>query len=374
MSVTPVKPRILCVDDEPRVLQGLGLHLRKKFDMTAAGSGAEALALLAAGKTFAVVVSDMRMPQMDGAQFLTQVRQVAPQTVRMLLTGHADMNAATAAINEGQIFRFLTKPCPPEQLISAMDAAVEQNRLLTAERDLLERTLHGSVRALTDVLSLTNPVAFGRSDRVKQQVTKICEALDLRDRWHIEVAAMLSQIGCVTLDPELAEKVYFGHDLTHDEAEQVRRLPDLTARLLGHIPRLEPVLELLSGRAKDLPGHVLKAAIDFDALESRGSNPQSAIDTLRARGHDPRVTDALSRLHGAQDVHETRELHIHQIRPGMVLLDEVRTGGGLLLAARGYEVTDSFVARAQTWSPTHVPKPIRVRLPHTQPIATRAAV
>ncbi|NIQ03497.1 MAG: response regulator, partial [Nitrospinaceae bacterium] len=94
---------------------------------------------------FAVVVSDMRMPDMDGIQFLSRVREHYPQTVRMMLTGYADVKTAMNAVNEGNIFRFMTKPCPPEVFEKVLSAGIEQYRLITAERDLLERTLKGSV-------------------------------------------------------------------------------------------------------------------------------------------------------------------------------------------------------------------------------------
>ena len=145
-----------------------------------------------------LVISDMRMPAMDGATFLKYARTGAPDTVRVLLTGQADMDSAIAAVNEGNIFRFLTKPCPIDVLLTALKACVEQHRLVTAERVLLEETLRGSVKMLTEVLSLVSPTAFGRAARLQQRVAAIAAQMGIRDRWHIEVAAMVSQIGPVT--------------------------------------------------------------------------------------------------------------------------------------------------------------------------------
>ena len=162
-----VRPRVLCVDDEPQVLDGLTLNLRRDFEVVTASSGADALAEIAARGPFAVIISDMRMPRMDGAQFLRRAREIAPDSVRMLLTGQTDLASAIAVVNEGQIFRFLTKPCAPDQLIAMVRAAVDQHRLLTSERELLERTLHGSIEALTDLLAVAHPVAFGRAGRIK---------------------------------------------------------------------------------------------------------------------------------------------------------------------------------------------------------------
>jgi hypothetical protein len=117
-----------------------------------------------------VVVSDLQMPGMDGITLLSSLRKVSPDTVRVLLTGHADVDAAIAAVNEGNIFRFLRKPCPPGALLRALEASVEQYRLITAERVLLEQTLRGSLKTLTDILAFVNPVAFGRAIRSRKIV------------------------------------------------------------------------------------------------------------------------------------------------------------------------------------------------------------
>jgi DNA-binding NtrC family response regulator len=155
---------VLCVDDEPKILEGVALHLRRHYRISMATSGTEGLAIVGGSDPPAVVVSDMRMPEMDGATFLGKVKEQAPDIVRLLLTGQADMTSAIAAVNQGQIFRFLTKPCNAQTLLAAIAAAAEQYRLLTAERELLEKTLRGSIKALTEVLSLANPLIFGRAN------------------------------------------------------------------------------------------------------------------------------------------------------------------------------------------------------------------
>ena len=123
MTTKPL-PRVLCVDDEERVVQGLALHLRKDYEVHVAVSGAQALERLRDMKGAAVIISDMRMPGMDGATLLQVVMQKYPDTTRILLTGEAGREIAVAAVNKGQIFRFLTKPCPAEQLKSAVEAGV----------------------------------------------------------------------------------------------------------------------------------------------------------------------------------------------------------------------------------------------------------
>src|SRR6185369_5004198 len=205
MDAIVTRARVLCVDDEANVLAGLSVHLHRRYDVVTATSGAAGLASLAGDPAISIVVSDMRMPGMSGAEFLAEARRLRPDAVRLLLTGHLDLDVAIAAVNDGQVFRFLTKPCPPPTLLAALAAAAEQHRLVTAERVLLEQTLRGAVQTLVDVLSITNPAAFGRATRIKQHASEIAAQLGMEERWQLEVAALLSQLGCITLPADTAE-------------------------------------------------------------------------------------------------------------------------------------------------------------------------
>src|SRR5579871_297454 len=204
------KLEVLCVDDEPQVLEGLRLYLKQHYFVHLVGNGAEGLELLRDNRNIAVILSDMRMPVMDGAKFLNAARTAAPDSVRMLLTGYTDMQSAVAAVNEGQIFRFICKPCPPDQLLAAFRAAVVQHELIVAEKVLLQQTLLGCVESLAKVLSLTKPAAFGRALRLRAKVRSVVEHLGLQSQWHIEAAAVLSQLGAVTLSEETLMKLNEG--------------------------------------------------------------------------------------------------------------------------------------------------------------------
>jgi CheY-like chemotaxis protein len=375
-------PKVLCVDDEPQVLAGLTLHLRRRYNLSTATSGADGLKLLESHRDMAVVVSDMRMPSMDGAAFLSKARQAVPDAVRILLTGQSDMDSAISAVNEGQIFRFLTKPCPSPLLLASIQAACEHHRLITAERVLLEQTLRGSIKALSDVLSLTDPLSFGRGSRVKELVSNLAAHLGIEQLWQVEVAAMLSQLGCIALPAETTEKLYYGRSLTDDEQEMVDRVPRVTEDLLGSIPRLESVLAILSGssksyRAVDLGtldaearlvhdgAHLLRVAVDFDVLETQGKSAIGAIDVMRGRSgaYDPRILDALIALQGVERGEEVREVGVADLQIGMVFAEDVRTDSDTLLVARGFEVTAGMVERARNARRGSIKEPIRVIVP-----------
>ncbi|MCB0212678.1 MAG: response regulator, partial [Anaerolineae bacterium] len=182
--------KILLVDDETNIRRSYKRSLYGQFNLETAASGQEGLALLADEGPFAVVISDMRMPVMNGIQFLTEVKAMFPDTVRMMLTGNADLQTVLNAVNKGYLFRFLVKPCSLADMTEALTTGLEQYRLRTAERDVLEKTLKGSIELLTDVLNQLNPVAFKRTVRLRTIVQKLVSHLKLEDAWQYELAAM----------------------------------------------------------------------------------------------------------------------------------------------------------------------------------------
>jgi FixJ family two-component response regulator len=131
--------KILFVDDEPAVLDGYRRMLHREFEVDTAVGGERGLMLIHDSGPYGIVISDMRMPGMDGAEFLSQVRQKSPETMRMLLTGYTDINAAIKAVNEGNIFRFLTKPCSKETLVEAIHIGMDQYRSITTEKQLAKK-------------------------------------------------------------------------------------------------------------------------------------------------------------------------------------------------------------------------------------------
>jgi DNA-binding NtrC family response regulator len=133
--------KVLFVDDDPNLLSSCERSFRRRFQVETAEGGEAALQKIAERGPFAVVVSDRQMPRMDGITLLSLVRQRAPNTVRIMLTDNADLEGAIKVVNEGNIFRFLTKPCPPEILGKAVEDALGQYRLVTAEEELLNKKI-----------------------------------------------------------------------------------------------------------------------------------------------------------------------------------------------------------------------------------------
>jgi response regulator RpfG family c-di-GMP phosphodiesterase len=366
-------PHVLCVDDEPRIVDGLALHLRRDYQVLTANGAQSALQVLKDHGAPAVVVSDMRMPGMDGAAFLKHVKHLYPETTRILLTGDPGRDVAIAAVNEGQIFRYLTKPCAPDQLRMAIEAGVVHHRLLVAEKVLLQETLIGCIRALIDILAITNPVAFGRATRVKRLAADLAAAVGTKDFWQLEAAAMLSQIGYISLPTELVEKLYYGKRLTPDERVLADGAPQVAQKLLGRIPRLEAVMEILAASQQvksDVPegliklgAGILRLVLEYDAQIAQGRPVHEAIAATRAQAlrHDGKLVERLELLVGASvSAQQLSEVAVGDLIPGMVFVDDLRTHVGTLLVPKGFEVTETFLERMRNFGPGILQERVRV--------------
>jgi response regulator RpfG family c-di-GMP phosphodiesterase len=359
--------KILCVDDDANILDSYRRQLRKQFHIETAQGPERGLAALKASGPFAVVLSDMRMPGMNGIQFLAQVRVLAPDAVRVMLTGYADVDTAIAAVNEGNLFRFLSKPCPPEVLSTALEACVRQYRLVLSERELLEKTLGGSVKVLTEILGLVNPAAFSRASRIRRSVQQMVRALELPNGWQFELAAMLSQIGCLTLPHEILEKIEAGQPLSWEEQEMFASHPSIGRNLLANIPRLELISRMIetqqahylpaSGEPQQqdqaqLGGQMLRVALDLDRLLMQGRSPRAAIGELHKRRgeYDPRLLAALDQSDDGRTFSTVRSITVRELAVGMILGESIHAKSGLLLVARGQEVTQPVLERLRSFS------------------------
>lgn len=370
--------RVLIIDDDANLIAGLRRQLRGRYDLATAVGGEEGLAAISAEQPIAVVVCDMRMPGMDGIEVLKRFRQRAPETVRMMLTGNADQQTAIDAINEGAIFRFFTKPCAVETLTAGIDAGLEQHRLVTAERDLLEKTLSGSVKVLMGVLSLGDPLAYGRASRMRDWVRRIAAPLGVKAHWQLEIAAMLAPIGLVSLPAETLAALRAGEALSPEEKAMVARVPQAAHDLIANIPRLRPVAEVVllqnkgydgsgypedDGRTRsDLPEHarVLKILTDLSVLTDGPTVPRGAFDRLydSPEKYDPRLLADIRRVledspSSSQAAVTYARVPVHLLMPGDYLRSDLTLENGKLILAKGVQLTEAQVARLRNLVKIH---------------------
>jgi response regulator RpfG family c-di-GMP phosphodiesterase len=353
-----MKPKILLVDDEENVLQAYTRVLRGRFALDTALGGEAALECMATRGPFAVVVSDMRMPGMDGVEFLAWARAQHPDTVRIMLTGNADQATAMAAVNRGAIFRFLTKPCDSELLSETLDLAVRQHELITAEKALVEGTLKGAIKMLVELLSCLDPISFGRAQAIAGHAEAIAREMHMANPWVLGVASILSQIGILTLPDGVSTKIQTGSFLNSSERELANRIPEIGADLIRNIPRLEEVAEAvlymnknfngtgfpindLKEQAIPLGGRILRVVWDYERLLPKFSHPLSVLRDMETRTtwYDLKVLKAFAACLDREGVEEPiaapQQIGLRDLRAGHVMTQGIETMDGLLVVPEG---------------------------------------
>jgi len=384
--------KILCVDDEPNILSGYQRSLRKQFQIETAEGGAEALKKMEESGPYAVLVTDMRMPGMDGVQFLQEAQRVAPDSVRIMLTGNADQKTATDAVNAGQVFRFLNKPCSPEDLAGALTAGLEYHRLITSEKELLEKTLGGTIKMLMEILATVDPEMFGRAQALRRNMRALAGALlaagvlTRKDLWPLELAALLSQIGSVTVPAFVANKVRWGEPLTETEHKMWQQVPETGYTFLHNIPRLEPVAEIVRYQQKQYDGggvpagalagesiprgaRMLKVLLDLADIEARNVSRAGAFTLMQRQGHryDPQIL-----AHARQSLTEDKPavpaspsfpMALSKLVPGHILAEDLCSADGKVLLAAGKQLTGVLLEKLRNYAAVApVADPVSVRL------------
>jgi response regulator RpfG family c-di-GMP phosphodiesterase len=378
------RARVLIVDDDPTALANLTRLLTGSYDVSVASNGADGLTRIERDGPYAVIVCDTRMPGIDGLALLARAAELAPDTTRVLLCDTNDLVTAMTAVNEGRAFRFLLKALPPAQLTSSLVACVEQHRLVTAERELLERTFRGTVTALMETLSMTHPLAFGRAIRLRSRVAELLKRRGVKLDWAIEVAVMLAQLGAVSLPKEVLERVMRGEPPRAEDKEMIERAERVGEALVVHLPRLERVQEILryahkrfdgkgpphdalAGEQIPLGARLLRLVEDYDTLENRATDPAEAVGILRSREgtYDAALLDTLAEVVApeAKAAPTLREVKVGELRVGMVLAEDVYAQNGLLLVTRGHEVSVSLFERLRNFQRVGVREPLVVRVP-----------
>ena len=389
--------RILFVDDNPELLSVYQRSLSQQFSIETAVGGVEGLNAVRSNAPFAVIVSDMTMPGMNGIQFLSQVKELSPDSVRIMLTGNANLSTAMKAVNEGSIFRFLTKPCSPDNLDSILIAGVAQHRLITAERELLEQTLNGCVKVLTEVLAVVDPLAFARAQAVRLLACDFGRSQMMPSIWELELGAMLAPLGYVTIPPHVVAKERAGQVLLGIERDMVSRVPEIGSKLIAHIQRLEAVSRVVLYQDKHFDGNgfpfdavkgeqipyasrvikILKALVMHEASGMVRLHALSELAT-KSGWYDPDILEMLTRFLTAPVVAEEPKAicvckTAFELRPGMLLLSNIETSNGKLLIAAGYRITEALYERIQNYARlTGIKDPIEVQLEN--PVVTRTII
>ena len=300
-----------------------------------------------------MIVADLSMPGINGVKFLAKAKEISPGSVRMMLTGQGDFDTAIAAVNEGYIFRFLTKPCPIEALIQALNAGLEQYRLLMSEKELLRGTLRGSIKVLVDILNLVSPEAFTRGERVKRLMMAIARRLELPNPTKFELAGMLSQVGMVAVPEGIVSKRFQGVELTPEESQIYRMHATVATTLLSQIPRMTEVVEIIGSqmdcsseldKSKMSEGAVLlNMCLEYDDLNQLGVDKEAGVRSIEERwaGVAPKLFRGFEETLFRNDGYVPRLVPFKNIVAGMILRQDVYDDQQTLIMATGQEITEA---------------------------------
>ena len=278
--------KVLFVDDEPNVLASYERQLRKDFDTETALSGDLAMAIVAEDGPFAVVISDLHMPGMNGIELLSRVREVAPDTVRMMLTGYADLETAIEAVNTGHIFRLLTKPCPSESLVKAVEAGIDQYRLILSQRELhglrkLKEAMEGIIIGFSTVVETRDPYTAGHQKRVTNLALAIAEELGFdEDRaTGLRMAAMVHDLGKVYVPAEFLNKP---GRLTETEFSVIKNHPRVGWDILKSVDFAWPISQMVLQHHERMDGSGYPDGLSGDSilLEARIMAVADVVDAM----------------------------------------------------------------------------------------------
>jgi DNA-binding NarL/FixJ family response regulator len=369
--------KILFVDDDELVLSGITLTVGRQYDISTAISGMEGLELVEKEGPFAVIVSDFNMPQMDGSEFLREIRKKDKEVVTMLLSGGANFNEVSDVVRRGGIFRLIGKPCPTDVMVENLDQALKQYRTIRAEKDMLEQTLNGTVRAITTILAASKPLFFGRSERVKKLAFLVAKELKLAEDWRLELASTFSHLGYLTLPDEVQEKLYNHEDLPEEIMAVVKVFPNFANGILKGIPRLDeitPIIDLIdqdyeeSSSSDDVSAKLASLIRLAKHYERYASDGYSRADIFGILDKTPQIylPGALEALRKIKDYSkgeaEIEEVSIDKLKSGMRILEELRLPNGSLVAPKGSVVDQHFIKIVENYVLSYFGNPFPERI------------
>ena len=384
--MTDTKPveKIIFVDDEINILNAIKRQFHNTFEMDFAISGEEALKLFKDNQ-YAVIVTDMRMPQMNGLELLEKVKFISPDTVRMVLTGFTDVETTLGAVNQGNVFRFITKPWPTDSLKKMIVAGIRQYNLIRAEKELLEKTLSGVISLLNNILAIVHPIAMEKTQRISYLVQFIINKLNIEDSWQYEVAAMLSQIGCISLTGEIILKQYKENSMSAEEKEIFDSHPLIAKNLIERIPRLGLVANIVGNQFKTLNelknetelkintvligSQILKVANDFDNGIVTGYTKEEILNCMKTKQgqYHAKIVSALDEYQDIIRNYEIKSLKVHELHPLMITEEQILSKNGMKLLEKSFVLTPTVIEILRTYSKgVGIREPVRVRVPVMQ--------
>ncbi|WLI91361.1 response regulator [Massilia sp. R2A-15] len=396
---------VLCVDDEPHILSALRRLFRTQgYEVVSADSGRAGLEVLAS-RQVDLIISDMRMPEMDGVAFLEQARQHTPDTMRVLLTGHADVSQILDAVNRGEIYRYITKPWDDHEMTLVVRHALERQNLerdrrrlealsvqqneqlrelnqsleakvasrtaeLVGSNDKLKRNFLTSIQVFSSLIELRGENLAGHSRRVADLARRIAlrMGLDARETQQIFIAGLLHNIGKIGFSDSMLDLpvprmngellgLYRSYPARGEQLLMpLEDLRDAATLVRAHQERFdgEGFPDRLAGLDIPIGARILALASDYDNLQigtlsERQLRPdQAAKIVIESSGkrYDPAVVAAFGEVTtGKNPVEALRDtgLPVAKLKPGMRTTRDLVTKEGSLLLSADHVLTERMI-------------------------------
>jgi CheY-like chemotaxis protein len=371
---------IMVVDDQPANLKLMeGMLKRQGYGVRSFPRGK--MALEAASKDLPdLILLDITMPEMSGFEVCERLKadkKLASIPV-IFLSALSETEDKVKAFQSGGV-DYVTKPFQFEEVQARVDIHIQLQRARQVERDLLEKTLHGVIRTLADLVHMTGPALSARSDAIRAVVSHIAARLAVDELWQYDLAATLCLIGCISLPPEVFDRAYAGEALSADEDRMFRAHPENGARLLDNIPRLENVSEMIrqqhtagktpSTNTSQRGACMLRAALEIDRQQLKTASYKAALGQTRAilRGFPQEILLALEDYVPLDAARDIRRLQISGLRASMILEEDVLTiDGNFMIVQKGTTLNATLIERIGNFAKMHgirEPVPVRVIRP-----------
>lgn len=355
----PPRFTILAVDDAPENLDVLVANLRDLYQVRFAANGLDAVKVALRHKPD-LILMDVEMPHMDGFEACRQIK-AHPETEDipvLFVTSLSEVGDETTGFDAGGV-DYLTKPISPPILRARVKTHLELREARRSVQNVLNQTLSGTISVMSEVLGMANPTAFGRATRMRRIVRDIVRRIGRADAWQFELAAMLSQLGCVSLPAGVLKKIHHGVMANPEEQARYDSYPDLSAKLVARIPRLNEVAEMVvaqlapprgpwredlkSRPAVALGAQLLKLAMDYDTLQLAGTGIEAIIHrfAMDKQRYDPALVALFADV--VQAPKNERHLMVRELRAGMTLVDDLATDAGEIVLKKGTDLTPSVL-------------------------------
>jgi len=375
------KQKVLIVDDTPENIQVLMETLKQDYKIVAANNGQKALQMAEMDPVPDIILLDIMMPGMDGYEVCKRLKaQEKTRGIPIIFVTALDQeDDESFGLKLGAV-DYITKPISPSIVRARVQTHLSLRNSQKKLQGLLNKTFSGSVSILIELLSLVNPTAFSHSSQMRRHVKEMAVKLGLTDVWKFELAAQLSQIGCITMPTEILNKVYYGKELTDEEQKLYQSYPAIGAELIARIPHLESVSGMIAKHQEPLAqegpieprkrdaivigAQLLKITIDNIQMVNSGMSQESVIQQMRnnKKTYDSVLVDILAEVLGINALEQIeKKVTIEDVFPGMILNQDVYSEARTLLAVKGTELSLATIEFLRTYDKTEkIKSPILV--------------